>query len=185
MTSAKEVDAGTTGANTQVPGPAYDGVNLSCFSCVPAFSSAGRLAVTFTPTANGAGASCKRGGKSRFAGQSLDADILFNPVVNFTTDGSGGSDMQTVVTHDIGYFLGLDHSTVVKAAMFPFAPPLERTLSYDDVAAVASLYPKSSPDVPIGSISGKVMMNDGTPVFGAHVFADSITAATAYPRDRK
>jgi len=169
------------GADTQTSGPAFDGVNLICFTCVTDFSSDGTLAVTFTTTANGAGADDQRGGKSRFAGQILDADILFNPAVKFTTDGSGGSDLQTVVTHEIGHFLGLDHSAVVRAMMFPFAPPLERTLSYDDVAAIASLYPKGSPDVPVGSISGRVMMNNGSPVFGAHVFADSITAATAYP----
>ncbi|HWC16200.1 MAG TPA: matrixin family metalloprotease [Terriglobales bacterium] len=169
------------GADTQVSSPAFDGINLICFTCVTDFSSDGTLAVTFTTTANGAGADDKRGGKSRFAGQILDADILFNPAVKFTTDSSGGSDLQTVVTHEIGHFLGLDHSAVVKATMFPFAPPLERTLSYDDVAAISSLYPKSSPDVAVGTISGRVMMNDGSPVFGAHVFADSTTPAAAYP----
>ncbi|HVH88083.1 MAG TPA: matrixin family metalloprotease [Terriglobales bacterium] len=169
------------GPDTQVSAPAFDGVNLVCFTCVTDFSSDGTLAVTFTTTANGPGADDKHGGTSRFAAQILDADILFNPAVKFTTDGSGGSDLQTVVTHEIGHFLGLDHSAVVKAIMFPFAPPLERTLSYDDVAAVSSLYPKSSLDVPVGSISGKIAMNDGSPVFGAHVFADSITPALAYP----
>jgi len=168
------------GPDTQVSSPAFDGINLICFTCVTDFNSDGTLAVTFTTTANGAGAADKHGSMSRFAGQILDADILFNPAVNFTTDGSGSSDLQTVVTHEIGHFLGLDHSAVVKATMFPFASPLERTLSYDDVAAIAILYPKSSADFPTGNISGRVVMSDGTPVFGAHVFADSATAALAY-----
>jgi len=169
------------GGDTQISSAGFDGVNLVCFTCTTDFNSDGALAVTFTTMANGPGADTKHGGTSRFAGQILDADILFNPAMNFSTDGSGGNDMQTVATHEIGHFLGLDHSAVVKATMFPFAPPVaEHALSYDDVAAISILYPKNSPDVPTGSISGTVAMN-GSPVFGAHVFADSATAALPYP----
>ena len=169
------------GADSQITAPAFDGTNLICFTCVTDFNSDGTLAVTFTTTANGAGADDKHGGKSRFAGQILDADILFNPAVTFTMDGSAGSDLQTDLTHEIGHFLGLDHSAVVKATMFPYAPPMERTLSSDDVAAISTLYPKASPDVETGTIFGKVTMTDGSAVFGAHVFADSTTNAPAYP----
>ena len=172
----------TRGADTQIASAAFDGTNLICFTCSTDFNTDGALAITFTTVADGAGADDKRGGKSRFAGQILDADILFNPAIKFSTDGSTSVDLQTVATHEIGHFLGLDHSAVVKATMFPFAPPVaEHGLSYDDVAAIAALYPKSSPDVATGSISGKVTMADGSPVFGAHVFADSTSAATAYP----
>jgi hypothetical protein len=169
------------GADSQISSPAFDGVNLICFTCSTDFSSDGTLAVTFTTTANGAGADDKHGGKSRFAGQILDADILFNPAVTFSMDGGGGSDLQTVLTHEIGHFLGLDHSAVVKAMMFPYAPPMERTLGWDDVAAISSLYPKANADVQTGSISGRVAMTDGSDVFGAHVFADSATSAPGYP----
>lgn len=171
----------TPGADSQVSSPAFDGVNLICFTCSTDFSSDGTLAVTFTTTANGAGADDKHGGKSRFAGQILDADILFNPAVTFSMDGSSGSDLQTVLTHEIGHFLGLDHSAVVKATMFPYAPPMERTLGSDDVAAISMLYPKSNPDMETGSISGRVTMTDGSAVFGAHVFADSATNTPGYP----
>ena len=168
-------------ADNQASAPAYDGINLICFTCATDFNSDGTLAVTFTTTADGVGADDKHGGRSRFGGQILDADILFNTAVKFTTDGSGSSDLQTVATHEIGHFFGLDHSAVVKATMFPFAPPIERALSYDDVAAISSLYPKTSTEIPTGSISGRVTMSDGTPVFGAHVFADSASAAAGYP----
>ena len=79
-------------ADSQTTGPAYDGINLICFTCVTDFNSDGTLAVTFTTTADGVGADDKHGGRSRFGGQILDADILFNPAVKFTTDGSGNSD---------------------------------------------------------------------------------------------
>lgn len=169
------------GADSQISSPAFDGVNLICFTCSTDFNSDGTLAVTFTTTANGAGADDKHGGKSRFAGQILDADILFNPAVTFTMDGSSGSDLQTVLTHEIGHFLGLDHSAVVKAMMFPYAPPMERTLGSDDVAAISTLYPNPTANVETGTISGKVTMTDGSAVFGAHVFADSATNSVGYP----
>jgi matrixin len=171
----------TRGADSQVSSPAFDGVNLVCFTCSTDFSSDGTLAVTFTTTANGAGADDKHGGKSRFAGQILDADILFNPAMTFSMDGSSGSDLQTVLTHEIGHFLGLDHSAVVKAMMFPYAPPMERTLGSDDVAAISMLYPKAGADIETGSISGQVTMTHGSAVFGAHVFADSATNSPGYP----
>jgi hypothetical protein len=85
------------------------------------------------------------------------------------------------LTHEIGHFLGLDHSAVVKAMMFPYAPPMERTLGSDDVAAISTLYPKPSADIETGSISGQVTMTDGSAVFGAHVFADSATNSPGYP----
>jgi hypothetical protein len=87
--------------------------------------------------------------------------------------------MQTVATHEIGHFFGLDHSAVVRAMMFPFTPDNERTLGYDDVAGISAMYPASGQAVGTGSIAGTVRLN-GTGVFGAHVFADSQTAAEAF-----
>jgi hypothetical protein len=59
--------------------------------------------------------------------------------------------------------------------MFPFAPDVSTTLSYDDVAGISLLYPKGMPDVATGSIAGTVTLQGGAAVFGAHVFADSIS----------
>ncbi len=166
----------TEGAPTNTSAAAADGTNLVCFVCSGDFSKdATTLAVTVTTTADAAGENNYHGGQSTGPGQILDADILFNPSAQFTTDGSGsGQDLQTVATHEIGHFFGLDHTGVVRAIMFPFAPPVETSLSYDDVAAISFLYPKASPDVGTGTVSGSVTLN-GSPVFGAHVFVDSET----------
>ena len=160
-------------------------INLICFVCSDApFGGTETLAVTVTTTADGPGASDGHGGTTQFAGQIIKGDISFNPSTQFDTGGGTGQDLQTVATHEIGHFFGLDHSAVVRAVMFPFAPAILTTLSYDDVAGISSLYPQGTPDVVTGSISGKVTLN-GSSVFGAHVSANSTTSASAFSNVRK
>jgi hypothetical protein len=154
-------------------------INLICFVCSDAdFSKdAKTLALTITTTSSTAST-------TMFVGQILKSDILFNPASNFTTDGTCPSgvtcqDVLTVATHEIGHFFGLDHSGVVRAVMSPAASSLV-TLGYDDVAGISVLYPKGSPDVGTGNISGVVSMSGGGGIFGAHVFAESITSNTPF-----
>src|SRR6185369_8979625 len=101
-------------------------VNLICFVCSDAdfTKDSQTLAVTLTTTANGPGASNGHGGTTTFAGQIIKADIIFNPSTQYSTDGSKGQNLQTVATHEIGHFFGLDHSAVVRAIMFPAASNL-------------------------------------------------------------
>lgn len=165
----------------------FDGVNLICFVCNDSSSfgsGTDTLAVTITTTADAPGQDTKHGTTAAFAGQILDADILFNPAVQWSTGGvptGNQQDMQTIATHEIGHFFGLDHSAVVRAIMFPYAPTVLTTLSYDDVAGMSQLYPKPSPDVNTGTISGTIRFSSGAGVFGAHVFADSNTGVLSSP----
>ncbi len=160
-------------------------INLICFVCSDApFGGTETLAVTVTTTADAPGTSDGHGGTTQFAGQIIKGDIAFNPSTQFDTGGGTGQDLQTVATHEIGHFFGLDHSAVVRAVMFPFAPDVLTTLSYDDVAGISSLYPKRPPDVSTGSISGKITLS-GSAVFGAHVFANASTSALAFTNIRK
>ncbi len=174
------------GPDTSTHQAAFDGINVICFTCSDKSSFGGStdtLAVTITTTADAAGETTKHGGASTGPGQILDADIEFNPDVKWSTGSTiSGSQqhLQTVATHEIGHFFGLDHSAVVRAAMFPFAPDVSTTLSYDDVAGISLLYPKSAPDVATGSISGTVNLQGGSAVFGAHVFADSTSSQLAF-----
>jgi predicted Zn-dependent protease with MMP-like domain len=167
----------TEGATSNVSAEANSpaNINLICFVCADTDFSKDNttLAVTITTTADVAGQNDGHGGAASFAGQILKADIIFNPAVQFSTDPGGtGEDLQTVATHEIGHFFGLDHSGVVRAIMFPFASDLT-TLSYDDVAGISTTYPKGTPDFSAGSIAGTVRFASGTAVFGAHVFAES------------
>jgi len=151
-------------------------INLICFVCSDApFGGTETLAVTVTTTADSPGTSDGHGGTTQFAGQIIKGDIAFNPSTQFDTGGGTGQNI---------HFFGLDHSAVVRAVMFPFAPDILTTLSYDDVAGISSLYPQGTPDVATGSISGKVRLS-GSSVFGAHVFANSTTSALPFANVRK
>jgi len=186
--TAFTVTEGATTSNVvATPSQSGDTVNELCFdsSCVGSNTfSQGVLAFTIV----------------RASGTTIvESDTLFNPAVNFTTScvqsgqawtgltdnglcptaGSSTNDLQTVLTHELGHFLGLDHSAVIRSEMFPFSPNVEQALSYDDVAAIAALYPKTVPDTPTGSISGAATLG-GSGVFGAHVFALSNTSNLAY-----
>ena len=151
-------------------------INLICFVCSDAdfTKDSQTLAVTITTTVNGPGSSNGHGGTTSFAGQLIKADMIFNPSTQFSTSGGSGQDLQTVAVHEAGHFLGLNHSAVVRAVMFPAASNVLQ-LGWDDVAGISTIYPKSSPDVATGTISGTVRLA-GAGIFGAHVYAESTTA---------
>jgi hypothetical protein len=161
-------------------GASPSNVNLVCFVCSDTdfTKDSQTLAVTITTTADRAGEGDGHGGSTRFAGQIIKADIIFNPATTYSTDGGSGQNLQTVATHEIGHFFGLNHSAVVRAVMFPAASNIVQ-LSWDDVAGISTLYPKSSPDVGTGTITGTVRLG-GAGIFGAHVFAESTTDTQAF-----
>jgi Matrixin/Carboxypeptidase regulatory-like domain len=107
-------------------------------------------------------------------GEVVEADTVMNPAVSWATDGRAGVyDIQQILTHELGHVLGLDHSPIAAATMFPFSSEGEtvrRTLGPDDVAGVRVLYSiDPSPDQ--GDIAGRVVTTSSAPVYGAHVLA--------------
>jgi len=155
-------------------------INLICFVCSDAdfTKDSQTLAVTITTTADRAGESNGHGGSTTFAGQIIKADMIFNPQTQYSTDASSGQNLQTVAVHEMGHFFGLSHSGVTRAVMFPAASNIVQ-LGWDDVAGISAIYPKSSPDVTTGTITGTVRLN-GAGIFGAHVFAESTTGAQGF-----
>lgn len=79
-------------------------------------------------------------------GEILDADIEINHAYNELTvsDDNVVYDLQSIVTHEIGHFIGFDHSSDSDATMFASYDEgsIEpRTLEADDVDAVCAVYP--------------------------------------------
>jgi hypothetical protein len=108
-------------------------------------------------------------------GQILEADIVFNPNVTFSSDGIAAPnvvDLYAVATHEVGHLLGLDHSPLASAVMFPLAAVanLPRTLTSDDTIGVSTLYPTAA-FAARGSIAGTVRATTNIGVFGAIVVA--------------
>lgn len=107
-------------------------------------------------------------------GEIFEADIVLNPTQLFTTDGTFGTfDLESTLTHEAGHLLGLEHSPVRGATMYPahgrngvynlpnLAP---RTLSPTDRSGALALYgpPQDLVDYCCGSVEGRVIPFGGT-----------------------
>lgn len=82
----------------------------------------------------------------------FDADIIYNGGYSWSPNPSANQfDMFGTVTHEVGHLIGLDHTNVQNATMFPTASPGLcpcRTLKQDDINGVCSLYPGSGGSKP-------------------------------------
>jgi hypothetical protein len=115
----------------------------------------------------------------------VDADVVFNPKDRFATDGRfNAQDVQNILSHELGHALGLDHSPIPSATMWPYSNEGDtygRSPSPDDLTGVRALYDLDT-DPGSGAIAGQVLTTADAPVFGAHVTAtdaDGITRVGA------
>lgn len=179
-----------------------DGVNSICFDQADSAFTPGVLAFTRVISADVIGEQLGSGAPSTELGQILDADIYFSPSnaqVTFATPPAlptspQAYDLESLLTHELGHFLGFSHSAIWSAMMYPYAPAPgtftgvrpttqqpDAPLGDDDRTGLRVLYPDASDLVHVGSISGRILPANPlslpvsplgvTGIFGAHVVA--------------
>src|SRR5829696_7892043 len=174
------------------PAEGGDGINLLTIATTlenEAFNSdstAGRTRVFFDPE----------------TGSIVEADISINPrpraedgaELQFSTDGTPGTyDLEATFTHEIGHFLGLDHSVLLSSTMqgrqsingtFGLPALTGRTLSEEDRQKIRSLY---GPKQRLGRIEGRLTDNRTPgvllPLNGASVWAENIATGRVITSD--
>ena len=186
-----------------------DGLNSICFDQADMAFTPGILAFTRVITSDALGEQLGASSAATQLGQILDADIYFDPSdaqVTFATPAAlpaspKAYDLQSVLTHELGHFLGFSHSAIWSAMMYPYAPAPgtfngtrptslqpDAPLGDDDRTGLRILYPDPADTVNVGTISGRIVPANPlslplsppgvTGVFGAHVVAvDQATGA--------
>jgi uncharacterized protein (TIGR03437 family) len=125
-------------------------------------------------------------------GQITDTDIVINPdnfdtsankVIPFSTLREANTyDLLGTMTHEFGHALSAAHSPLISATMYQassfagsfvtgYESSSQSVISTDDAAFVSAVYP--APGVSLGTITGTVKLDSGTPVLGAIVVAVS------------
>jgi hypothetical protein len=89
----------------------------------------------------------------------IDSAVLFNAEIEINSHDHtlttrqptppGSFDLQTILTHEAGHFLGLAHATSDTAVMYAYYAHDSRELSADDAAGVCAAYPSRSPAGPV------------------------------------
>jgi len=111
----------------------FDGLNLVVFRNA---SSGSAIATTYWWSSGG---------------HIIDADIVFwDAAFQFfagTSGCSGGFYIEDIAAHEFGHALGMGHSAVAGATMYPSTSSCNannRSLDADDIAGIVSLYPPGS-----------------------------------------
>jgi hypothetical protein len=187
-----------------------DGLNSICFDQADMAFTPGVLAFTRVITTDRLGVQVGSSAVSTQLGQILDADIYFNPSDSRTAFATpqalaatpAAYDFESLLTHELGHFLGFSHSAVWSAIMFPFAPApgtfsgmrptaqqLDAPLGDDDRTGLRVLYPDPADTLHVGSISGQISPANPlalpvsplgvTGVFGAQVVVMDATSGAA------
>lgn len=116
-----------------------------------------------------------------------------------TTPALNDSDVVTLVAHEIGHLIGLDHSQLdidnsetsgnacnTAASrddypmMYPFLCRVSLDLHPDDVAAVSALYPANSIDAQFGQLQGHFVDTSDNAILGANLWVENTSTGDTY-----
>ena len=108
-----------------------------------------------------------------------EADIVLNPFLQFSTDGTAGTvDLESTLVHEVGHLLGLEHSPVLGSTMYESNEKngavrgAARGLSEQDIAAVRMLYGPRDDDSCCGEIDGMLTILSGRVTGNLFVWAE-------------
>src|SRR5687767_2608284 len=100
-------------------------------------------------------------------GELTESDIQVDSTVM-----GGAYNIEQAITHEIGHLLGLDHSGVLSAVMYPYVSRGSEAviIDSDDRVAIASMYPDVDRTILGGVLRGRVSGDSGG-IFAAQVVA--------------
>jgi hypothetical protein len=83
-----------------------------------------------------------------FVFTTMDSPICASAATPSRPSSCVSTDVQNTLTHEIGHFVGLDHSPLTDSTMYAYAQSGEtskRTLTQDDIDGVCTIYPRGQP----------------------------------------
>ena len=134
----------TTSTSSSPPISIGDGISTMHFSVSGTGCAGGCLAVTFTPIAT-VGSELVNG---IVFGGFTDSDIFFNPNTKYYSDSEANGcnkeyHIESVAVHEVGHLLGLGHTSVGGATMFPSTGQCNSSgasLAGDDIDGINCIY---------------------------------------------
>jgi len=85
-------------------------------------------------------------GVTWFNTNTVEADMAMNTKFSWSTDNTGGIDVETVFLHENGHVVGLGHSDVTGAVMEAVYAGMRQSLHPDDVCGIQTLYGTPGPE---------------------------------------
>ena len=116
----------------------------------------------------------------------VEGSAIINGYLSGSATVSDEDRYRATMTHEIGHFLGLNHSQIGLHGDYPTMYPVvqrpvdQQTLDADDIAAMSELYPTSTYTGTTGRITGTVTRNGGVSLSGVNVVAMNTSTSATY-----